>query len=58
MVSAQNEKILRILDLVCQQQAYGLQRLFASINVISVDVNGSADYVDDHIYGEEDMTKK
>src|SRR5277367_1927170 len=35
MVSTENEEILRIFDLVCQEQAYCLKRLFASIHVIA-----------------------
>lgn len=35
MVSAEDEKILRIFDLVREQQAYRFQRLFASIYVIT-----------------------
>lgn len=35
MVAAQDEEVFRILDLVCQQQADGLQRLLASIDVVS-----------------------
>jgi hypothetical protein len=35
MVSTENEEILWIFDLVCQEQAYCLKRLFASIHVIA-----------------------
>lgn len=35
MVAAQQEKVLRILDLVGEQQADGLQRLFATIDVVA-----------------------
>lgn len=35
MVAAQQEKVLRILDLVGQQQADGLQRLLAPIDVVA-----------------------
>ena len=35
VVAAQDEEILRVLDLVRKQQADGLQRLFASVDVIA-----------------------
>ena len=35
MVAAENEEILGVLDLVCQQQADGLERLLASVNVVT-----------------------
>ena len=35
MVSAQDEEVLRVLDLVCQQQTDRLQRLLSSINVVT-----------------------
>ena len=35
MVSSQDEEVLRILDFVCQEQADGLERLLASVHVIT-----------------------
>ena len=35
MVAPQNEEIFGILDLICQEQADRLQRLFSSVNVIT-----------------------
>lgn len=35
MVAAQDEEVLRVLDLVCQQQADGLQGLLATVHVVS-----------------------
>ena len=35
MVTSQNEEVLGVLDLVCEQQADGLERLFASIDVVA-----------------------
>jgi hypothetical protein len=35
MVATENEEILWIFDLVCQEQAYCLKRLLASIHVIA-----------------------
>ena len=35
VVAAQNEEVLRVLDLVCEEQANGLERLFATINIIA-----------------------
>lgn len=35
VVAAQNEKVLRVLDLVCQQKADGLKRLLATIHVVA-----------------------
>ena len=35
VVSAQHKEVLGVLDLVCKQQTNGLQRLFATVNVIS-----------------------
>lgn len=35
MVASQNEEVLWILDLVCEQQADGLERLFASVYIIA-----------------------
>lgn len=35
VVPAQQEEVLRVLDLVCQQEADGLQRLFTSIHVVA-----------------------
>jgi hypothetical protein len=35
VVASQNEEVLRVLDLVCEQQADGLERLLASIDVVT-----------------------
>jgi hypothetical protein len=35
VVAAENEKVLRVLDLVCKQQADGLERLLAAIDVVA-----------------------
>lgn len=35
MVATENEKVFRVLDLVRQQQANGLKRLFATVDIIS-----------------------
>ena len=35
VVSAQDEEVLRVLDLVCQQQTDRLQRLLSSIDVVT-----------------------
>lgn len=35
MVSTQNKEVLGVLDLVCQQQTDGLQRLFASVDIVA-----------------------
>lgn len=35
MVSSQQEKIARVLDFVCQQQADDLQRVFPSVHIVS-----------------------
>lgn len=35
VVAAQNEEILRILDLVCQEQTNGFERLLATIHVVT-----------------------
>jgi len=35
VIAAQQKEILRILDLVCQQQTYRFQRLLASIDVVT-----------------------
>jgi len=35
VVAAQHEEVLRIFDLVRQQQAYRFQRLFTAVNVVS-----------------------
>ena len=35
MVASEEEKVLRVLDLVGQQQTDGFQRLFASIHVVT-----------------------
>ena len=35
VISAQDEKVLRVLDLVCQQQTDRLQRLLSSIDVVT-----------------------
>jgi hypothetical protein len=35
VVPAQDKEVFRVLDLVCQQQADGLQRLLATVDVVS-----------------------
>jgi hypothetical protein len=35
VVTAQNEEVLGVLDLVCQQQADGLERLLATVDVVT-----------------------
>jgi len=35
VVSTQHEEVLGIFDLVCQQQAYRLQRLFPAVDVVA-----------------------
>ena len=35
VVAAQHEEVLRVLDLVCEQQADGLERLLAAIDVVA-----------------------
>jgi hypothetical protein len=35
VVTAENEKVLRVLNFVCQQQADGLKRLLATVDVIA-----------------------
>ena len=35
MISSQEEKVFRVFDLVCEQEADGLQRLFAAIDVVA-----------------------
>jgi hypothetical protein len=35
VVSSENEEVLRVLDLVSQEQAYRLQALLSSINIVS-----------------------
>ncbi len=35
MVASEQEKVLRVLDFVSQKQAYALDRLFSSVNVVS-----------------------
>ena len=35
MVSPQQKEVLRVFDLVCQEQADGLQRLLPSVHVVS-----------------------
>ena len=35
MVATENEEVLRVFDLVCQKQTDGLQRLLATINVVT-----------------------
>jgi hypothetical protein len=35
VVAAQDEEVLGIFDLVCEEQAYGLERLLASIDVVA-----------------------
>lgn len=35
MVAAQQKEILRILDLVCEQQANRFQRLFPTIDIVA-----------------------
>jgi hypothetical protein len=35
VVAAKDEEVLRVLDLVCQKQANGLQRLLSTVYVVS-----------------------
>ena len=35
VISAKNEKVLGILDLVCEEQADGLERLLASVDIVA-----------------------
>lgn len=35
MIATQNEEVLGILDLVCQEKADGLERLFATVDVVT-----------------------
>lgn len=35
MVAPEQEEVLRVFDLVCQQQADGLQRLLPSVHIVS-----------------------
>ena len=35
VVTAENEEVLRVLDLVCQQKADGLERLLATVDVVT-----------------------
>lgn len=35
VVATEDEEVFRVLDLVCQQEADGLQRLFATIDIIA-----------------------
>lgn len=35
MIATQDEKILRIFDLVGQKKAYGLERVFPSVDIVS-----------------------
>lgn len=35
VVAPEQEEVLRVFDLVCQQQADGLQRLLPSVHVVS-----------------------
>ncbi len=35
VVAAQEEEVLRVLDLVCQEQTDGLQRLLAAVHVVA-----------------------
>ena len=35
MVTTENEEVLRVLDLVCEEQADCLQRLLATIDVVT-----------------------
>lgn len=35
MVTTENEEVLWVLDLVCEQQANGFQRLFSSIYIVA-----------------------
>ena len=35
MIPTEDEEVLRIFDLVCEQQAYRLQGLLSSIDVVS-----------------------
>lgn len=35
MVAAENEEVLRVLDLVCEEKADGLQRLLATVDIVT-----------------------
>lgn len=35
MIASQEKEVLRVLNLVCQQKAYGFQRLLASVHVVA-----------------------
>ena len=35
VIASQQEEVLRVLDLVCEQQADGFQRLLASVHVVA-----------------------
>ena len=35
MVAAENEEVLRVLHLVCQQQGDGLETLLTSVNIVT-----------------------
>jgi hypothetical protein len=35
VVAAENEEVLGVLDLVCKQKAYRLERLFATVDVVA-----------------------
>jgi hypothetical protein len=35
VVSAEDKEVFRVLDLVCEQKAYGLERLLSSVHVIA-----------------------
>lgn len=35
MIASQDEKVFGVFDLVCEEKANGLERLFAPINVVA-----------------------
>ena len=35
VVSSQNKEVLRVLDLVCKEQADGLERLLATVDIVT-----------------------
>jgi hypothetical protein len=35
VVAAENEEVLGVLDFVCKQKAYRLERLFATVDVVA-----------------------
>ena len=39
VVTPKDEEVLRVLDLVCQQEADGLEALFSSVHIITVNTN-------------------